>query len=307
MQDYLVHWVQAKWSRSVRQAAANVLRWNLVAAAFAIMFFTLGANVSATTISADSVAAAASRIALMKSLESDEELLRIYSQRGFRPIWTETGDSGIERRQALIRALDLAPSHGLPAREPDIVALRKLFENDVLRRNRAFVEAEASRIYLSLAKDLHLGLLDPSEIVDGIKRKRRDVPLSRYFDGLDEGHAAGFIADLAPQDDGYLALRKELLRLEKIIAKGGWGDPVQASTIDENSRVHDVVALRNRLIRMGYMRRSLSPDFDGPLEHAVMHFQRIHGLEMTGRAGPKDSQGGQSFARAATCAGGRRA
>lgn len=47
-----------------------------------------------------------------------------------------------------------------------------------------------------------------------------------------------------------------------------------------------VVALRNRMIAMGYMKRSASQTYDAALQKAVQQFQYFHGLSTDGVAGP---------------------
>ena len=48
-------------------------------------------------------------------------------------------------------------------------------------------------------------------------------------------------------------LRKEKLRLEQLIADGGWGPKVTGSKLEPGDGGASVVSLRNRLIRMGFM------------------------------------------------------
>ena len=66
---------------------------------------------------------------------------------------------------------------------------------------------------------------------------------------------------------------------------GGWGETVPNGKLEAGAKGAGVVALRNRLVSMGYMDRSLSNEFDTKLQDAVRHFQEDHGLNVDGVAG----------------------
>jgi murein L,D-transpeptidase YcbB/YkuD len=75
-------------------------------------------------------------------------------------------------------------------------------------------------------------------------------------------------------------------RLEQTWAEGGWGRTVPAGTLRPGDRGDAVIALRNRLIRMGYLRRTTAAGYDDRLAQAVRRFQAMHGLAQDGIAGP---------------------
>jgi len=94
-----------------------------------------------------------------------------------------------------------------------------------------------------------------------------------------------FMRQLSPRKPEDVRLEKEKLRLEALIAKGGGGEPGNAKSLKPGDTGGAVVQLRNRMIRMGYMRKSASQSYDQKLSDAVQQFQISHGLAADGVAG----------------------
>ena len=69
------------------------------------------------------------------------------------------------------------------------------------------------------------------------------------------------------------------------MGEGGWGASVTAGRLEPGQSGPDVIALRDRLMRMGYLTRSVSATYDDALTDAVILFQDDHGLEPDGVAG----------------------
>ena len=91
---------------------------------------------------------------------------------------------------------------------------------------------------------------------------------------------------MPPQTNEYARLMKEKLRLERLIAAGGWGPTVPDRSMRPGDRGPGVIALRDRLVAMGYLARSASGTYDDRLAGRGAAFQRDHGLEADGIAGP---------------------
>jgi L,D-transpeptidase YcbB len=83
----------------------------------------------------------------------------------------------------------------------------------------------------------------------------------------------------------YNALMREKLAMENLLSKGGWGPAVPVASLKPGAQGNAVVALRNRLIAMGYLKRSNSMRYDALMEDAVREFQQDHGLNTDGVAG----------------------
>src|SRR5699024_8131688 len=155
-------------------------------------------------------------------------------------------------------------------------------------RDLGAVEVALSRAFLRYARDVQSGLLVPGQIDSGLVREvARPDPLVLLRGVATAESAAGFLAALAPAAPEYRALMKARLDLETAIAAGGWGPGVpEGPTLRPGESGERVIALRNRLVAMGYMKRSASPTYDAALQEAVQRFQDRHGLAADGIAGP---------------------
>ncbi len=246
------------------------------------------AAVSLTTVFSSHPAVAqvtAFRQALAESVASDRDLAGFYRDSGFAPIWT--GDSAVDlaRRKALVRTLSEVDLHGLPAARYDLPGLMARMGAARSARDLGLIEGELSRTFLRLARDMQSGVLVPSRVDNGIKREVLYVDPVTNLTGLTISEPRAFFRTLAPQGNEYARLMKEKLRLEHLMAQGGWGAIVPASTLKPGEVGASVVALRNRLITMGYLARSASEHYDAALQSAVQAFQSDHGLEQDGVAG----------------------
>jgi murein L,D-transpeptidase YcbB/YkuD len=153
-------------------------------------------------------------------------------------------------------------------------------------RSLGALEAEMSRVFLVYARDVQTGALVPSQVNTHIVR---EIPLRdrrATLETLSRGEAAEVFRALAPQSREYNGLMKHKLRLEQVLAQGGWGAQVTVGTLERGDSGAEVVALRDRLVRMGYLDRSPSMEFDENLLEAVVRFQAEHGLAEDGVVGP---------------------
>ena len=223
------------------------------------------------------------RQAIAEGVAEHEEMAEFYRARGFEPIWTDADQA--ERRLALLRALENAETHGLPAGRYDPDTLRAAFAAADNPYARGQAEILASAMFLAYAHDVQSGILDPGEVVRQIFREppRRDA--TALLEGLIAGDPRDFIEALPPAHPEYMRLRRELMRLQDMVAEGGWGATVRGGRMELGDRGQGVVQLRDRLIRMGYMARSVTAVFDADMEAAVQRFQTAHGLLADGVAG----------------------
>ena len=223
--------------------------------------------------------------AVAEAAASDREVAAFYRDTGYQPIWTGDDARSKERREAFLRAVEDAPAHGLPADRyrPDTLAedLRNIRSDRELGR----AEVALSKLFLQYAQDIQTGLLVPGQIDSGIVREvpRRDR--TALLSAFSKTTPATFIRRLPPQTPEYARLMREKMRLEALAARGGWGEQVRARKLEPGDSGPAVIALRNRLMSMGYLERSASPTYDGKLTQAVMAFQRDHGLVADGVAG----------------------
>lgn len=232
-----------------------------------------------------SIKVTAFKLAVAESMADNESVAAFYRARDFAPIWTGTSDADRARRLALMEAFSLADVHGLPAGRYDAQRLVNRMAQAGDGRSRGVLEVELTRTFIQFANDLQSGVLEPGEIIDDIKRDlpRRDpqMLLTRL---IDEEPTAVF-RSLVPDSPEYTRLMRAKLRLEHKIAQGGWGPTVPAGSLRPGNTGNAVVALRNRLTALGYMKPSLSMTYDSEMEAAVRELQEDNGLPVDGVAG----------------------
>lgn len=225
--------------------------------------------------------------AVAEAASGDADIADYYRQTDYAPLWTGEGEAFRARRAALFGALAQVALHGLAEGRYDSAALMAQMRDVRSNRDLGRVEVALSRTLLAYARDVQSGLLVPSSVDSGLVRdvlyRDRGETLAGFAAAA---RPAGFMATLPPATPEYRALLKTKLDLEAGIARGGWGARTRTGTLKPGESGDSVIGLRNRLIAMGYMARSASPDYDATLQGAVQAFQIAHGLQPDGVAGP---------------------
>ncbi|GFE66779.1 L,D-transpeptidase family protein [Litoreibacter roseus] len=244
------------------------------AASTALPFFGAGRANAAVTALKQSIAEQAAK---------DKGLAEFYRGRGFEPIFVGRSDG--RRRNALLKAFASAQDHGLPEARYGGGELKALFKKRLDARSAGQVEIMAAQRMLQYADDMRSGAINPRKVDSTIV-----IDVARYdrastLDAFAGSNPSSFLKKLSPRSPEYLRLQKEKIRLEKLIGRGGWGPKVQAKSLKLGQSDGAVVQLRNRLIAMGYMRRSASKTYDAKLQNGVAQFQVKHGLNPDGIAG----------------------
>lgn len=241
------------------------------------------------TLSASLAAVAASptitplQQAVAQAAADDPEIVAFYRARDFAPIWF--GDGAASRRAALLEAFAAADDHGLPTDRYDATAIRDDFRAVRATADLGALDVEMTRRLLAYARDVSSGILEPRQVDPTLVL---DVPrpeTAAVLDAFTGGDPRQALRDLVPDAPTYVRLQREKMRLGQARRAGGWGPAVPQAKLQAGDRGPAVVALRDRLIRMGYLPRTLSPDFDGALDAAVRRFQADHGLRVDGVAG----------------------
>lgn len=225
------------------------------------------------------------RQAVAETASVNEDVAQFYRESTYAPLWTDGDEVSSLRRAALLRALEEASAHGLPDQSGLAAELVEQMRNARTARDFGQVEAALSAAFVNYAAMLQTGLLQPSSIDDGMVRERRDSDGAALLSGMRGSQPFAYLRNLIPSSTQYRALMREKLRLEKLMAQGGWGPTVPGSKLEPGDQGRNVVALRNRLMAMGYMERSATAHYDSVLERAVERFQSEHGLEVDGVAG----------------------
>jgi murein L,D-transpeptidase YcbB/YkuD len=225
--------------------------------------------------------------AVAEEAAEDEAIAAFYRATGFAPLWTDGSELHRARLSALARAVSGAAAHGLPADRYSPERIEAILGGIATERDRGRAEVQLSRLFLRYARDVQTGVLVPTTIDPDIKR---EVPL-RSREGLlrafSKADPATFLRALPPSSQRYAQLMKHRMEFERSLAAGGWGETVRTSrTLRPDDTGGDVVALRNRLIRMGYLERTATATYDDAMAAAVEAFQLSHGMTPDGVAGP---------------------
>nr|WP_187430792.1 L,D-transpeptidase family protein [Roseobacter litoralis] len=244
--------------------------------------FFLSCLIAAPAVGAQDVAF---KQAVAEAAARDQDIAAFYQANAYDGIWTGSGRDRA-RRAALIEALDAASTHGLPAARYDLPGLQAKMKAARSARDLGLVEVEMSRVFLKYARDIQTGVLVPGRVDDAIVRQVPYRDRGSYLVNFVKSSPKGFFRALAPTTPEYAGLMKEKLRLEGVLAQGGWGQTAPSQTLKPGATGAAVVALRDRLVRMGYMKRNPGQTYDATMTAAVQRFQRDHGLAQDGVAGP---------------------
>lgn len=223
--------------------------------------------------------------AVAEGAARDDALAAYYRANDFRGIWTGQGAADAARRSALLKALLESETHALPIASYDLPRLEDRLRNARSQRDLGQIEVEMSRLFLRYAVDVQTGITNPGRIDDGLVLT---VPLrdrEKTLTDFAKSSPAAFLKGLPPKSAEYTRLTREKLRLEDLMSRGGWGPAIQAKSLKPGQSGGDVIALRNRLIAMGYMRRSASASYDAEMQKAVQLFQFDNGITTDGVAG----------------------
>ena len=225
------------------------------------------------------------RQAVAETAARDDALAAFYRERQFEGIWTSKTPEAFARRQALLQAYAEASDHGLPAALYDPQALLAQLAAAQTPAEMGRLDVLLSRQFLEYARDIQTGLVVPGDVDPLIKRV---VPVRDRLETLvsfEQSTPSAFLRALPPQSFEYARLIGEKIKLEEHIARGGWGAKVPARALELGDTGDAVIALRNRLIEMGFLERSISAMYDDALAQGVSRFQDAHGLEADGEAG----------------------
>lgn len=223
---------------------------------------------------------------IAESVGGQAGLGQFYRERDFAGLWVGDDAASVARRNALLTAFDGAAAHGLPAQRYDTgLLIARLQVADTLDE-RVAMEVELSRLFLRYAADIRTGILDPKRL--GIHSQRNVAQidgaalLTRF---AQSASPYAEIQSLAPQSPEYARLLAAKLRLEALVAAGGWGPVVQADRLDPGNSGPAVIALRDRLVAQGFLNPTYTDRYDAEITAAVRAFQAANGLSEDGIAG----------------------
>lgn len=229
---------------------------------------------------------AALREAIAVEAAGNAALARFYAARDHAPAWVGSSVADRRRISAFMDALGDAGDHGLPVqayRRDDIDRALRVATSVT---DRARLDVALSHSFVTYARDIQSGILDPARVSREIDRAapRRGQPETLH--AFVKSAPEAFLRALPPQTDQYRLLLAEKARLERVVGAGGWGPKVGPGTLKPGQSAAQVPVLRARLAALGYGRATSDPAFDAALQAEVTRFQADHGLAPDGVVGP---------------------
>jgi murein L,D-transpeptidase YcbB/YkuD len=228
-------------------------------------------------------------------LYSSELIRRFYQRRDFRPAW-RSGKSLLENAYKLVHVIEDAYHEGLI---PDYYHLKSIHDLIEYVSNRSFVSPEAraeidvllTDAFLMLGCHFSAGCVNPvtKETEWFMNRSIMDVDV--YLDeALRENNVEEVLRDLLPSQEEYVRLSDMLGMYRGIVETGGWRAVWSEVLMRKGDDHVEIVNLKRRLTMTGdldhysWENESL---FDADLEHAVIRFQKRHGIDADGIVGPE--------------------
>ncbi len=247
----------------------------LLGLAFAPLFSgTSHANVGSLSAFAHSVSGATAK---------DPVLADAYSERSFTPIWTDPAN--VARLSALFDALSNADYHGLPVGRYDPTSLVRAVSEARTEGDLGRLDVRLTKAFLDYATDLTSGITTPAKIDPGILRKViRPEPAVLIAGLLASSNPAEYLQSLAPSTPNYARLLREKIYLEQKIASDISSNTLTYTDVPFGSEGAAVIALRDRLIDLGYLAQTAVASYDLSLRRAVQRFQIERGLTSDGVA-----------------------
>lgn len=224
--------------------------------------------------------------AIAEAAARDRDIATFYRATGYNAIWTGNGSADRSRRKQFLEAVADAGDHGLPSGRYDPALIETNIRAVKSERDLGRLEVELSRLFLLYARDVQTGIVVPRNADEQIVRAVPLRPRDGMLRSFSQSSPRAFLRALPPDSDEYKRLMKAKLDMEREIGQGDRGPAIRAKKLERGQGGDAVVALRNRLIRMGYLRRNASAAYDDRMMQAVATFQRDHGLRPDGVAGP---------------------
>ncbi|MFB2532454.1 murein L,D-transpeptidase [Paracoccus sp. p3-h83] len=205
------------------------------------------------------------------------DLRAAYATRGWQPFWTLPNAAPL--RAALTEAMAGAAAQGLSPLRHDPAALR----DRIAGADQAGAEVALMAAFLSYARDLSSGQLDPAKVDGGIVRDITRPDPAALLAALQAADSPqSFFRSLIPADPAYAVLLAEKLRLEGALVQG---EPpkVPRGTAQPGQGGATVTALHDRLAALGYLPPARQPVLDEALTAAITAFQTDSGMAATGQ------------------------
>lgn len=216
-------------------------------------------------------------------------LRKLYSERGFRPIWLDEGRPNADAETVAVH-LAAAQTESLDPIDYALPAVSIKGATSITPVEIAQADLAISEAVLRYATHLRTGRLLPTAMDRKWDIKAPPFDAAEWLsEAATEGRIGSALDGLAPPYPVYADLRRQLARYREFEAAGGWPlFPAEGPRkLEPGDRHPQVVQLRDRLaITDGPIPESVDPElYDESLVEAVKRFQDRHGLNQDGVVG----------------------
>lgn len=223
--------------------------------------------------------------------EKQQQLVRLYQNRDFKPLWLTRGGWGNTAKTA-IDVLKNADREGLdPADYNTIIERIKITPLDANNTNQmAELERSLTAAVLDYIDDLAGERLVPHKVNGQLFIKPAHIDAGLVLEtGLSRDVTGGFLNNLTVEFPTYQLLKKELARLKSLQNQDQW--PVNLTLpwgkkkLVLGDRGPAVTILKEQLTAHGLLKNAAPDIFDNATENAVKTYQQNHTLEPDGVVG----------------------
>ena len=228
-----------------------------------------------------------------------DELTTLYSDAGWRPVWSADGRPTAAARAA-IDILRTASERGLHPEDYDAATLVRRFDVGATggftsASDTAWFDLGLSIGILRHVSDVHIGRVNPKHLSIGINVERKKFDLARVLrDAIVRGRVAEIVRDAEPRFVQYRNLKKAYARYRALAEVSTLPTVAAPRTVRPGDLFDQVPALRRRLAAFGDLPENAGAappgadgaQYDDATAAAVKRFQERHGLAPDGVLGP---------------------
>lgn len=233
-------------------------------------------------------------------LYSQKVLPEFYTERIYRPVWIS--DQGLEPGVfELLESIRESYIEGLNPYDYHLAQIEMHIDTVMLRKHKGghlepgqLVDLELllTDAFLILGSHYAGGKVDPGTLDPKWHAIRSEVDMKVILqEAIGNNSVRETLRKLLPEYKEYDYLREALARYRDVFESGGWPVVPEGPSLRMGMSENRIPLLRTRLILAGDLEDNdvLVDDrfFDGELEYALRKFQKRHGLDPDGVAGPR--------------------
>jgi L,D-transpeptidase YcbB len=208
------------------------------------------------------------------------DLLKLYSERNFEPIWIRSGQKTefVEALRQMVTQISI--KHGLISTDY-LNSEIEAYLNGLTIENSLAAEILLSQAYIRLASHLSDGRIDPTTIDNDVRFKKRtftDYKILAQAVSSVPAMMSPIVETLAPEHLYYKNTLDILAFLNAIKLKGGYKIIKNPKVVIKLNSTNPIVpALRERVIQQGYNLLGSGLVYDQELSSAIQDIQKENG------------------------------